>query len=329
MKGFFRKYLDNRCTEEEFRSFLDLFMKPGNRQVLEEDMKEDWKRETGGATPDLSETLYRIHYEINRQEQQQPKVRRLVTFMTRIAAILLLPLSIAYFLQLQKDTGEQEVLQTISTPLASKTSFELPDGSKVWLNSGSSLRFPKAFDGKTRLVQLTGEAYFDVKKGERPFQVETAHVTVAVLGTAFNVMAYGHELPAVTLERGKVLLETRSKKHEFLVPGQQAVIDTLNQSITMRMVETNLYSSWIRDQLIFKNETLASVVNRLERWYNIRIVVTDPDLLGIPMTATIGYESIREVMELMDMTLPIKYRYNKEERELVISSIKKNGMPMP
>ncbi len=323
MKDFFRKYLDNRCAEEEFQSFLDLFIKPGNKQVLEENMKEDWNRETWGtntsdAVPDLSDTLYKIHYEINRQDQQQPRVRRLVTFITRIAAILLLPLSIAYFLQLQKDTGEQEVLQTISTPLASKTSFELPDGSKVWLNSGSSVSFPKSFNSKTRLVRLTGEAYFDVEKGKRPFLVETPMFTVHVLGTAFNVMAYEHEMPAVTLERGKVLLETASNDGRMLTPGQQAVIDTLNQSIMLKDVEPGLYSSWVNNRLIFKDEPLSTVVKRLERWYNIEISIADQSLQGVPVTATIELEPVTEVMELMELTLSVSCRYKKDSRELII-----------
>jgi transmembrane sensor len=325
MKTFFRKYLENNCSEKEFQSFLELFTKPENQEVLEENMMEDWDRGSHQEAPDLSGTLYRVHYEINRQEQIRPKSRRLMIYLTRIAAVLFIPLAIAYVFQLQKKGHEQEIFQTISTPLASKTSLELPDGSKVWLNSGSSISFPQDFSGQTRRVKLTGEAYFDVKHDNRSFQVETAHFTIGVLGTAFNVMAYEHELPAVTLERGKISLETRSDQHGILVPGQQAVIDTLSHSITLKDVETDLYSSWIRNQLIFKNEALASVINRLERWYNIDITVTDPGLLDIPMTATIEYESVREIMELMNLTLPIGYRYDKDKRELMIYRETKNN----
>lgn len=318
MKTFFKKYLENNCTEKEFRSFIDLFSKAEHRPELEIDMREDWESGIHREAPDLIGTLHRVHYEINRQEPFVPRSRRLVTYLTRVAALLFIPLAAVYFIQLQKAESPAEILQTISTPLASKTTFELPDGSKVWLNSGSSISFAKSFVEKTRHVKLNGEAYFDVKKDERPFQVETAHVTVDVLGTAFNVMAYDHEQPAVTLERGKVTLKTASSQEETLAPGQQALIDTLSHAIRLQQVETNLYSSWIRNQLIFKEEALGHVVSRLERWYNIDIRITDPSLLDIPMTATIEMESVGEVMELMDLTLPIRYEYDKNKRELSI-----------
>ena len=318
MKGYFQKYLDHRCTEKEFRSFLDLFIQAGNQQVLDENMKEDWDRNSTGDVPDLSETLYKIHYEINRQEGKRPKVRRLTDQLTRIAAVLLIPLAVAYFFLLQKNEQAPEILQTISTPLASKTSFELPDGSTVWLNSGSSVSFPRDFKGDVRWIQLKGEAYFDVTKSKHPFQVRTPLFTVNVLGTAFNVMSYDHEVPAITLERGKILLETRSKRHKTLIPGQQAVIDTVSQAITLKKVDASLFSSWIRNQLIFKNEPLGTVVNRLERWYNIDIDVADKSLLKIPMTASIEFESIHEVMELMKLTLPVNYVYKKDNRQLII-----------
>lgn len=318
MKTFFKKYLESNCTEKEFRSFVELFVRTEDQPVLEKNMEEDWEHRKTGETPDLSPELHRIHYEINRLEKVRSKSQLLI-YLTRVAAVLFIPLAIAFYFQVQKEDTSGVIMQTISTPPASRTSFELPDGSKVWLNSGSSVSFPKEFGGQNRFVRLSGEAYFDVKAGEGHFEVKTSHFTVDVLGTAFNVMAYEHELPAVTLERGKISLETRSKQHEALVPGQQAIIDTLKQSILLKDVETDLYSSWIRDQLIFKDEPLGTVLSRLERWYNIDISVTDRRLLEIPMTATIRFESVREIMELMDLTLPINYEYDKKERKLTIS----------
>ena len=318
MKTFFQKYLENNCSEDEFRSFIDLFVRPEKQRELEENMRKDWTVEKKGAIPDLSGTLYRIHYEINKQEQKQPLIRKIVRYMTRVAAVLLIPLAIACFFLLQQNGQAPEILQTISTPLASKTSFKLPDGSTVWLNSGSSVCFPRDFNGDVRWIRLQGEAYFDVTKNKRPFQVRTSLFTVNVLGTAFNVMSYAHEMPAVTLERGKIFLETRSKYRETLIPGQQAVVDTVSQAITLKRVDTSLFSSWIRNQLIFKNEPLGIVVKRLERWYNIDINVADKSLLKIPMTASVEFESIREVMELMKLTLPVSYEYKKDNRQLII-----------
>lgn len=320
MKKYFENYLKNRCSKKDFESFVELFVDKKSQSVLEQQMQENWENiPPTGETPDLDSTLYKIHYKINKQEKGHGKAAQLLTYLTRIAAILLVPLSIAFFYQLQKSNQSGEMLQTISTPLASKTSFVLPDGSKVWLNSGSSISFPQEFDGDERLVQLAGEAYFDVKKSDQPFRVETALFTVDVLGTAFNVLAYDNEIPAVTLERGKVTLETKSKRQVTLLPGQQAVVDTVGHEIALTEVETNLFSSWINNQLILKDEPLGEVVNRLERWYNIEINVLDQSLMQKRMTANIEFESIREVMELMELTMSVRYEYDKNLRRLEIS----------
>ena len=320
MKKYFENYLRNRCSGKDFESFIELFDDQKNQPVLEQQRKENWEETSqGGATPDLSSTLHKIHFEINSQEKSTGKSPYFLTYLTRIAAILLLPLAVAFFFQWQKSGQPDEMLQTVSTPLASKTSFVLPDGSKVWLNSGSSIRFPQEFDGDERLVELTGEAYFDVQKSEQPFRVKTAHFTVDVLGTAFNVLAYDNEIPAVTLERGKVTLHTKSKKQATLLPGQQAVVDTIGHEIALTEVETKLFSSWIDNQLILKDEPLGEVVARLERWYNIEINVIDQSLMEKRMTASIEFESIREVMELMELTLSIHYEYDKDQRKLNIS----------
>ncbi len=320
MKEFFKKYLESKCSESEFLTFINLFLKKENQQELEWGMEEHWKRvPTKATTPDLSPTLFKIHYEINKQEKGGNNERRFFTYLTRIAAILFIPLAVAFFFYTQNKTAAEQ-MQTISTPLASKTSFALPDGSFVYLNAGSSLSFPKSFNGNKRLVKLDGEAYFDVVKSKNPFEVETSKLTVDVYGTAFNVMAYKKALPEVTLERGKVAVTTGNDEQRFLNPGEQARIDTINQRILVNTVETNLFTSWINNKLIFKNEPLENVIQRLERWYNISIEIDDEMLAQKRLNATIEYESISEIMDLLEITLPLKFEYKKNERKLVIKN---------
>ena len=323
MKEYYRKYLENNCTEEEFQQFVKLFVKPDKKLVLDAQMKEHWKltkaQET--ETPDLTDTLHKIHYEINSQEPRTGKTRKLVTYLTRVAAVLFIPLAIAFFFTLDKTEIGTE-LQTVSTPLASKTYFVLPDGSEVWLNSGSTLSYPKKFDRKKRLVKLTGEAYFDVQKSKTPFEVETENVQVHVLGTAFNVMSYADTNPEVTLERGKVQLVSNSGAQQILEPGEQAVINSANSTIQVQKVDTEIYSSWIDNKLIFRDESLKDVVERLERWYNISIEIDDEYISDKKLTATIEYESITEVMDLLEITLSLKYEYDKNERKLIVKPIK-------
>ncbi len=236
MKDFLKKYLANSCTENEFRSVLNLFTSPEKQRELEENMQEDWSTwcpQSEGT--DLTPDLHKIHFEISRREHVRTGPKRLLVYLTRAAAVLFIPLSIAFLLQLQKKDPAPGIMQTISTPLASRTTFDLPDGSKVWLNSGSSVSFAADFRGE-RKVNLKGEAFFDVKKGSSPFLVEASGFTVKVLGTAFNVMAYYNEQPAVTLERGKILLQSVSGQQMDLQPGQQAIIDTLNQLVPIQII---------------------------------------------------------------------------------------------
>ena len=323
MKEYYKKYIDNNCTEDEFQQFVELFVKPDKQLVLDAYMKEHWKHTKAEETetPDLSDTLHKIHYEINSQEPRTGKTRKLVTYLTRVAAVLFIPLAIALFFTLEKSNSSTE-LQTVSTPLASKTHFVLPDGSEVWLNSGSSIEYPKEFSRKKRLVKLSGEAYFDVQKSKTPFEVVTENVQVNVLGTAFNVMSYANTNPEVTLERGKVQLVSSSGEEKILAPGQQAVIDAENSSIQVQKVDTEIYSSWIDNKLIFRNESLKDVVERLERWYNISIELDDQYISDKKLTATIEYESITEVMDLLEITMSLKYEYDKNERKLIVKPIK-------
>ena len=321
MKDFFQNYLDNKCTEKELQTLIDCFTFSEQSGVLNANMKEHWENvQTNDEIPDLTGTLYKIHYTINSQEERVGK-KRILYYLTRVAAIFLIPLSIAFFFALQKNNSSN-ILQTVSTPLASKTHFTLPDGSVVWLNSGSSVTFAKNFGSKQRELELNGEAFFDVKKGEIPFVVDTKIAKVKVLGTAFNVMAYNNENPAVTLERGKVFVSSASGDSKVLTPGEQAIIDPLSNNITVQQVDTEIYSSWVRNQLIFRNETLSEVVKRLERWYNITIEIDDKFISDKKLTATIEYESITEVMDLLEITLSLKYEYNKNERKLIIKPVK-------
>ena len=140
-----------------------------------------------------------------------------------------------------------------------------------------------------------------------------------MLGTAFNVLAYDNELPAITLERGKVSLRTESNQKQFLSPGHQATVDTSEYNITLKTVDTHLYSAWKDHQLIFKNDPLNLVAEKLERWYNVEIEIADTSLLNSKLTARIEFEAFREVLDLMQLTMPVDYQYDKDLRKLIIT----------
>ncbi|WP_212006529.1 FecR family protein [Chitinophaga sp. HK235] len=162
---------------------------------------------------------------------------------------------------------------TLSTPKGGQYSLVLPDGSRVWLNAASSLRYPTAFTGPKRTVTLTGEAYFEVQPNSaQPFFVTTGNTEVAVLGTNFNIMAYDNENSiSTTLLQGSVKVSQQAVNH-ILKPGQQSRI---NENGTMEVIDnadTDLAIAWKNGLISFKSADIRTIMRQIERWYNIDVV---------------------------------------------------------
>lgn len=169
------------------------------------------------------------------------------------------------------------VYNTLTTPRAGEYQVVLPDGSKVWLNNASSLRYPTTFTGKNREVVLSGEAYFEIaNNAAKPFIVRVNELAVNVLGTSFNIMAYGDE-PVVktTLLTGKVSL-TANDRQSLLSPGQQATISRDGGWKILKGVDTDEAIAWQRGYFHFTHEDIGGVLRQLGRWYDVEIVFTIP-----------------------------------------------------
>ncbi len=319
IKKKLEKYLSNGCSGEEFNAVIDYFTSPEHSLNLNVQMKATWKEmDLEGETPDLKSVLHKVHYQINRLEVPSSRVKVILNYMVRIAAVLLMFLSVILIFQIRKERLAESVKQTLSTPLASRTSFVLPDGSVIWLNAGSSVTYPGRFTGESREVSISGEAYFDIVKANSPFIVKTEGFSIEVLGTAFNLSAYPNESGIITLERGKVWIYQDGIAGRYLLPGQQAIIDQNTSEVEIRPVDTSIYTSWRENKLVFKDEPLEEVARRLERWYNIEIVFRDEALKLTRINGKIEMESFSEVLELLEITIPLKYHYIKETRVVII-----------
>lgn len=159
---------------------------------------------------------------------------------------------------------------TLSTPKGSQYQLVLPDGSKVWLNAASSIRFPTAFTGATRQVTLIGEAYFEVAKNEKqPFIVQANDMTVQVLGTHFNVMAYNDEAAmATTLLEGSVKVQQQGQT-VMLVPGKQALVKANN--IQVQAADVEQATAWKDGYFSFDKVTIPTIMRDIARWYDVEI----------------------------------------------------------
>lgn len=170
-------------------------------------------------------------------------------------------------------TGESVVYNTLTTPRGGQYRVVLPDGSKVWLNASSSLRFPTAFLGKQRDVELSGEAYFEVAKNkEKPFHVNVKDMQVEVLGTHFNVNAYTDENSIKTsLLEGSVKIRDKSAT-VLLRPGQQGVIKNNNENIEINDADLEEVIAWKNGLFQFDGADITTIMREIGRWYDVDIV---------------------------------------------------------
>lgn len=230
------------------------------------------------------------------------------------AAILVVGLLIGNLIQRSDfEPISEPVYYTSKAPKGSIAEMILPDGTVIFLNSGSEIKYKSDMNEKTREVYLTGEAWFDVQKSQDiPFLVHTGQYAVRVLGTEFNVKAYADDQEVVTtLEKGSIQIQSTSnlklKQDVQLVPGEQLVYHKANKTVQVKQVKPSLFSSWKDNKLIFINMNLGELITLLERKYGVGITVQDPRLLNHHYDGTIKNETIMEVLEILQATLPINY----------------------
>ncbi|MBD1433717.1 FecR domain-containing protein [Sphingobacterium sp. DN00404] len=202
------------------------------------------------------------------------------------------------------DDGTQvnDAVMTLSVPRGNDFYVVLADGTKVWMNAESELCYPQTFAGENRVVQLTGEAYFEVAKDKsKPFIVETVNQRIEVLGTHFNVNAYPTERKsAVTLVEGRIAVSIEGQKERVLYPGQQALVT--QKHLEVGDVNVDEYIAWKNDEFMFNEESLVEAANRIGRWYDLDIDV-DPALKDIHLWGSVPRrENFGQVLKLIQLT---------------------------
>lgn len=207
---------------------------------------------------------------------------------------------------------------TLTNPTGSKTvTIVLSDGTKVWLNAGSSLQYPVCFNDKERTVSITGEAYFEVThklntntKTLVPFVVQLANKgKIKVLGTQFNVNAYNANEVKTTLVEGKVQVANFSNQFKTILPGEQAVQNANGNITTNDNINVDAVLAWKNDFFYFEGDNIQNIMNELSRWYNVQVVYQDQ----VPYTfvAKISRnENISSILKIFELTNLIKFKIN-------------------
>lgn len=246
------------------------------------------------------------------KESRRHSAHRFSVILTRIAAVLAVPLavfSVWSAVRLSKTDNLAEIRQTSIAPYPSRIKLVLADGSRVWLNAGSSLEYPTAFKGKKREVILKGEAYFEVSASEEhPFVVRTSSLDVVATGTEFNVNAYEADtLTSVSLLKGHLGVFCGSRRLSDLDAGERLSFNSLRKHYGVSKADVGNDCLWTEGVLRFNNESLEDVFKRIGQLYNIRFEIADPLLKGNLLRGTFDGESVGEILNIISMTTPIRY----------------------
>ena len=275
-----------------------------------------------------SETEYHINDEQTASAYQkvdkrigQPKGKMLfMQYFQRIAAAILIPLALGtYFLGSRFAVNDHPsgtiAYNEVFAANGTRSLLKLPDGSQVWLNSRSSLKYPVQFTEENRKVYLKGEAYFEVESdASKPFIVQTQSLSVRATGTKFNVSALGSSpRTEVSLLEGKVAVSRPSGGQSSallknLHPNEHLSFDSITGETKVDQEDVYRYIAWKDGKLIFRNERLADVVNKIGRLYNVDIEIEGKALQEFRYRATFQEETITDVMKLLKLSSPIDYK---------------------
>ena len=270
-------------------------------------------------------------------------VKRISIIWRSIAAILILGLCAFFYYYYSGYSAKTNKARTITitkTPSRSKSKIYLTDGSVVTLNSETVLKYPSAFDGPTREVYLSGEAFFDVAKDHaHPFIVHAGKMNIKVVGTAFNVKSYSNDKNIeTTLIRGaiEVTLSDRPSDRIILKPNEKLILNNTTfqkegaKTLTHLSEEVNtnysltrlthfkpndttiVETSWVNNELIFKDETFSDLANQMERWYGIKVKFKNEGTREYHFTGVFVKENVFEALNALKMIEPFNYKYKNE-----------------
>ncbi len=204
--------------------------------------------------------------------------------------------------------SEEIKYNTLTVPRGGEFLLSLGDGTRVWLNSESRLRYPVCFTGKERRVEMSGEVYFEVAKNEyKPFVVTANGVDIRVLGTSFNVSTYTDDIVTTLLE-GKVQLNNGSESI-VLLPNQQAVLS--ENRFHIRDVNARNYTLWKDGIFYFEDTELDTILETMSRWYNVNIFYVNSSLKSRRFSVEIKrYENISEILQKIEQTRCVRFKVN-------------------
>lgn len=297
---------------------------------------EDKKLEAGLLIDEIKEVdVDNAYQKVNNRIKTKSLNTRIFTIITRIAAVLTLPLLAftiwSLFLQEKPlELTENEITwHEIQSPAGMRSHVVLPDGSDLWLNAESKIKYSIPFTFENRQVELSGEAFLKVVKNENaPFIVNAGTVSVKVLGTQFNVKAYpDEENLEIALTEGSVeftgITANGKRAAATLISNDFLAMNKTTGKFHLESKNLNKHISWVKNIIIFDETPMPEVAKTLERWYGVKVIVTDAEISKYRFTTTFENESLFRVLELLELSSPsikIKYTPGKINKQTNIAS---------
>ena len=313
------RYIDGMLTEEEAAEVKNWRAASLENEKLLEQVyftTQVASRLKVMRTVNPDEALSRFKSRIHKKEKRLA-LRQVLGVIQRAAAVLFIPVFLlSAYLFIQQGQGNVRTLAVRTNP-GVVSAFDLPDGSKVWLNANSELRYPSDFNADTRTVELTGQGYFEVtKNAHKPFIVKAdKDYSVEVLGTSFNVSAYKDEsMIETTLVEGSVKLNVVSggkRMTQMLKPNEKAEYQKGAGKIKVFGVNTEYDTAWKNGEIIFRNHQMDKVLKTLERHYHVVFEVKDNEILKSIITARFKDEQLPQVLEYLKLASGIQYAIHK------------------
>jgi len=269
-------------------------------------------------------------------EKPKPVYWQILKIAAIVIPFFLLGAITSYFIQENRQKPENITYTEIRAPFGARTEIVLPDGSTVWLNAGSRFKYMNVYNTDNREIQLNGEAYFKVAKNAGlPFDVKTGDISIQALGTEFNVKSYDDEdIIETTLVEGKISIRQgqKQKRAIYLEPHQQAVYVKYSKNLSVKdmkevkeakpevlklrkgilyiaeKVDPEPIVAWKENRLILKGEELSTLVIKLERKYDVKIVFGSEKLKQFRFTGTLENETLTQVLDVIKLSAPLGYK---------------------
>ena len=312
-------YINGEANDLEKEFVEALFLEGENNLYLRKSLEKDWTNILNDDTAnevELSHLLDRIHHTIRKNEslRMRKPIQKFIRIYSKVAAVFLIPLLLAgglfysFFAGRFQITANKNVSAMIYAPPGSRVSFNLPDGTKGMLNGGSQLEYTMPF-ADNRRIKLVGEAWLEVKHDEKhPFFITAANSMVKVVGTNLNLSTYPNEdYIEIVLQNGKVVFTGKDGDQEITMkPSDRLVFE--NGQTNKTVVDPAKYNAWTEGKLVFRSDPMAEVARRIERWYNVKIILADRELDKYTFRATFQDDKIEDVLKFLAMTSPITYK---------------------